>query len=383
MNDKKHIVFMIILFLILSGLKVYTQNLVPNGGFEIYKQHPTDHSMIDKASYWKTNLKLGADYYHVDSYTPEYSNKTPFKGEGYAGIFVLHTRKFSEENNSEYISTILNSKLIKNQKYYIEFYVYISHTHNLHGLFSINNISAVFTTDSIEGLNSKKNEEIIKKSQTRFDNTSINISIKNKWIKISGNFTAKGGEQYMTIGNFDLLENMVYVRTDGKSKKIKLDKLSDVKRLYFYIDEIKVVPIDSNGNEIKWKKDSVEITNHFVKNKSYQINNIHFETGSSTIKNESYQELDNLFEQLKKIISPTDTIVISGHTDDIGKEEDNLKLSENRAKAVAEYLIKKGLQKENIKFVGYGSSKPIADNETGQGREQNRRVELFIKKNKK
>lgn len=372
---------MIIIFLILSGLKVDAQNLVPNGGFEIYKQYPTNEAMIDKATNWKKYEKLGADYFHVDSYTPKYDNKNPFKGKGYCGIFVLHTRKFSEENNCEYITTILNSKLIKNQKYYIEFYVYLSHIHNNLNEVSVNNIGAIFSNDRFINKNQIKTLDI--NDITNIMNKNSDINRKNEWIKISGNFIAKGGEEYMTIGNFDLLEDMVYVRTDGKSRKINLAKLPDIKRLYFFIDEIKVVPIDSNGNEIKWKKDSVEITSHFVKNKSYKINNIHFETGSSTIRKESYQELDDLFEQLNKVVTPTDTIIISGHTDNVGKEENNQKLSENRAKAVAEYLIKKGLQKENIKFVGYGSSKPIADNETEQGREQNRRVELFIKKNKK
>ncbi|OFY88272.1 MAG: hypothetical protein A3K10_07230, partial [Bacteroidetes bacterium RIFCSPLOWO2_12_FULL_31_6] len=279
---------------------------------------------------------------------------------------------------SELISSKLLSKLITDQEYYIELYVSISDEYNLYGL-SINNISAVFTTESIEGLSNKKVEEIIKNSKTRFDNKSINISIKNEWIKISGNFTAKGGEQYMTIGNFDLLNDIIYVRTDGESKKIIVP---DYKRFYFYIDEIKVVPIDENDNEIKWRKDSVEITCNFEKNKPYQINNIHFETGSSLLQVSSFIALDSLFNQQNRSTSAEDSIIISGHTDSEGDEEDNLKLSEARAKVVADYLITKGFERERIKYIGFGSSQSIATNETNEGREQNRRVEFIIKTKK-
>jgi outer membrane protein OmpA-like peptidoglycan-associated protein len=73
------------------------------------------------------------------------------------------------------------------------------------------------------------------------------------------------------------------------------------------------------------------------------------------------------------------TIQISGHTDNTGKETDNLLLSENRAKAVADFLISKGIAKNRITTNGYGSSKPIADNNTEDGKQRNRRVEFVVK----
>ena len=71
-------------------------------------------------------------------------------------------------------------------------------------------------------------------------------------------------------------------------------------------------------------------------------------------------------------------IEISGHTDKTGSEPLNLKLSENRAKAVMDYLIKKGIESSRIEYKGFGSLQSIADNSTAAGRTKNRRVEFKI-----
>jgi outer membrane protein OmpA-like peptidoglycan-associated protein len=71
-------------------------------------------------------------------------------------------------------------------------------------------------------------------------------------------------------------------------------------------------------------------------------------------------------------------ITIIGNTDNTGNEEKNRILSEARAKAVAEYLTSKNIDKSRIKYTGYGSSKPIASNDTEEGKQQNRRVEFII-----
>lgn len=75
---------------------------------------------------------------------------------------------------------------------------------------------------------------------------------------------------------------------------------------------------------------------------------------------------------------PNMRIEIGGHTDAEGSESYNLRLSENRAKAVAEYLISKGVSEKRIQFKGYGKSCPIDTNETEEGRAKNRRVEFKI-----
>jgi outer membrane protein OmpA-like peptidoglycan-associated protein len=76
--------------------------------------------------------------------------------------------------------------------------------------------------------------------------------------------------------------------------------------------------------------------------------------------------------------NPGIRIEVSGHTDNIGNADYNLKLSENRARTVAEYLVDASIRSERIIYKGYGMSVPVAGNETAEGKAQNRRTEIKI-----
>ncbi len=105
------------------------------------------------------------------------------------------------------------------------------------------------------------------------------------------------------------------------------------------------------------------------------LNNLFFETASFAIKPESLPELDRLADFIKK---ENLRIQIMGHTDNVGADEANLLLSENRALAVREYLIQKGCNSDAINAQGFGESQPRSSNETPEGRADNRRVEFRI-----
>ncbi|MBU7577948.1 MAG: OmpA family protein, partial [Flavihumibacter sp.] len=87
-------------------------------------------------------------------------------------------------------------------------------------------------------------------------------------------------------------------------------------------------------------------------------------------------ELDKLVQLLKD--NPTLRIQINGHTDAVGKASDNLALSNARAQAVVDYLVKKGIQPARLSFKGFGATQPIADNNTEEGRAKNRRTEVKV-----
>lgn len=110
------------------------------------------------------------------------------------------------------------------------------------------------------------------------------------------------------------------------------------------------------------------IINKFTKD----LKNVFFEVNAAKLKSASNVELDALVNYLEN--SPTATILIEGHTDNTGKEADNIVLSEKRAMAIAQYLINKGIDRLRITTKGFGSSKPIANNSTAAGRAQNRRT---------
>lgn len=106
------------------------------------------------------------------------------------------------------------------------------------------------------------------------------------------------------------------------------------------------------------------------------MRNIFYATDSYELKPESKVELNRLLEFLK--LNPTLKIEVGGHTDDQGDNVYNQKLSENRAKSVVDYLISNQIVSDRVKWVGYGETKPIADNRTDEGRAQNRRTEVKI-----
>ncbi len=107
-----------------------------------------------------------------------------------------------------------------------------------------------------------------------------------------------------------------------------------------------------------------------------ELRNIFFDYNKATLKPESYPELNRLVEFLKKY--PDIKIEISGHTDTLGTLEYNMQLSERRAKAVYNYLVKRGISPDRLTIKGYGPLKPIASNRTAEGRARNRRVEIKI-----
>jgi outer membrane protein OmpA-like peptidoglycan-associated protein len=106
------------------------------------------------------------------------------------------------------------------------------------------------------------------------------------------------------------------------------------------------------------------------------FNNLEFASGKDIIKESSFASLDELAGLMAK--KPNWRLKISGHTDNKGDAVANLKLSEKRAEAIKKYLVSKGIAADRFKVEWFGSSKPIADNATEAGRQQNRRVEMQI-----
>jgi outer membrane protein OmpA-like peptidoglycan-associated protein len=104
------------------------------------------------------------------------------------------------------------------------------------------------------------------------------------------------------------------------------------------------------------------------------LNNIFFDTAKWDLKPESTVELDKLVALLKA--NPDLPIEISGHTDDVGKDNDNLILSQKRAKSVVEYLAQKGVNVLKIKAEGYGKTRPYLPNSSDENRKLNRRIEV-------
>jgi outer membrane protein OmpA-like peptidoglycan-associated protein len=106
------------------------------------------------------------------------------------------------------------------------------------------------------------------------------------------------------------------------------------------------------------------------------LRNVFFETGSAALRPESAAELDRLKALLEQY--PQLRIRINGHTDNVGNDSDNQKLSEARAQAVQDYLLRQGIAAARLQFKGFGESRPLRDNDSPEGRAQNRRTEFVL-----
>lgn len=124
-----------------------------------------------------------------------------------------------------------------------------------------------------------------------------------------------------------------------------------------------------------------EINEMMARNQSIEgkticaVDAINFDFAKSTIKSESYGYLDQLAETLKR---SSRRVEVKGHTDNVGNAETNMNLSRERAEAVVEYLAKKGVNRNKLTYSFYGMSRPLATNDTEEGRAKNRRVEFTI-----
>lgn len=148
------------------------------------------------------------------------------------------------------------------------------------------------------------------------------------------------------------------IDTDGDGIPDRLDKCPD-----------QPGPASTSGCP---EKHAVQISSTEIK-----VESIYFQTNSDALQGRSHPVLKNLADIL--ILHPEiQELRVEGHTDNVGSDEDNMELSERRARAVVRFLIKSGVEAQRLTAKGYGESRPIADNDTEAGREKNRRVAFII-----
>ncbi|MEO7992149.1 MAG: OmpA family protein [Chryseolinea sp.] len=350
-------------------ISISAQNLAPNPSFEEYDVCPGDFSQAAhefRVRSWRS-ANLGTPDHFNDCSIGEADVphnwagvSYPYEGKGYVGIYLWMDK---ENNYREYLQCKLLSSLLKDSLYEIEFHYKLSS----YSKYSIDRIGLMLT-DSL--VNVKHDQVISVQPTLSIIQDSALTKETGYWETARKEYRAVGGEQYVTIGNFfDNQTTHHYFIRFSPVQQIMLEKSA-----YYYIDEVKVVPLfntqHSQLTEVvsEFKQDQV------VLDKAYILRNIQFEFDQSVLRSSSFSELDGIVSWLKK--NPSINVALSGHTDDQGNDAYNLTLSTNRAKRVASYLIDHGILSTRIETCGYGKSKPLGDGITEGAREMNRRVEI-------
>jgi len=257
--------------------------------------------------------------------------------------------------------------MVKDSLYEIEFHYKLSS----YSKYSIDRIGLMLT-DSIVNV---RHDQVISTPPTiSIVQDSALTKETGYWEIARKEYRAKGGEQFVTIGNF--FDNQTTHHYFIRFSPVQQSMLE--KSAYYYIDEVKVIPL-FNQQQIQlaevfktFKPSEVQL------DKTYILQNIQFEFNKYILQPASFQELDEIISWLTK--NPAVNVTLSGHTDDQGSEAYNVALSTNRAKAVAEYLTSHGVLRSRIEPVGYGKSKPLVEGITEQARKTNRRVEITFSK---
>lgn len=360
-----------LLFFLLSFCGI-GQNLVKNASFEDYENCPTKlGNLKDDLLYWSIPTIGSTDYFNSCSTamgTPEnFNGSQPSDfGKGYAGLYL-----YAPDDYREYLQVELSETLVKGKNYRVSFYVSLAEKSD----FAIKEFGVLFSN---EELDTPIKKELSKMHLYKNKGNSYNYmeigytnfySDTKDWILVHTQFRAKGNEKYIILGNFKSNKRTRMFRTKRNANQ----------GAYYYVDMVSVILEEppSQNTELVAIADGKE-TKNIELDKSYVFKNVLFEFDRSVL-------LESSKDELKKVVNHLEAnamlrIAINGYTDNIGKETYNLKLSQERAKAVANYLKKLGVHKNRIDSKGHGSSQPIADNDSEKGQRLNRRVEFVISK---
>ena len=350
--------------LLIIGNAALAQNLVTNPGFEQYYKCPGSYSASHKgeiAPGWTSPSTGTPDMFHkcslgeagVPTNWAGYSKA--YVGSGYAGIYGYLVR--ADKEYREYLQAELTTPLEPGGEYLVEFYFKLSSNSK----YAIDRIGFLLSDSS----HKMASDGVFAVAATyERINRTIYTRGTGLWTRFGYTHLAKGGEKYLTIGNFsDSQTTRTHYIANSQATEPMLARAA-----YFYIDEVKVIKVGGGAPPVLTGYPNLKT------DETYVLKNIQFKYNDFKLLEESYPELKKLLEVLR--YHKTWKVVVSGHTDDIGSDTFNNELSLHRAGSVAEYLIDNGIDPARIKTMGFGKQMPLVKGTDETSRATNRRVEL-------
>lgn len=353
------------LFLLLLLLRMDAQrNIVPNPGFESFNAAPLGwyykgEDFTRMVKYWSSPTGASPDAYGPGVKPPAnwvekgFGKQKPHGGTAMAGITVFGCGN-GKPHCREYLQAQLLEPLVPGQTYLVEAWIA-----QLPNSTAIDNLGFHFAMEATEDA-----EEKLLRLTPDFKTSEITEVAAGKWKKIGGTFTARDEAEVLVIGNF-------YPDEETSIRRIRDESLHYA---YYYIDDVVVkkvppiLPVPIKETDIRRQK--------LETGKTFQLENLLFDFDKWELHPRSYIELDKVIEIMKA--NPGMVIQINGHTDSIGEEPYNMYLSRKRAKSVVAYLNENGISRSRTLYKGYGETRPVAGNDTEEGRQLNRRVEMEV-----
>ena len=336
------------------------ENLVENGSFESVKGKVRRLGQIEAAEGWTAATGAGADLFVGDSKMPDVmtpenvmGTEDPKDGMNYAGIISF---SYGDKEERNYITTKFSSPLKKGERYRVEFYCSLSDLSK----YATNKLAAHISKKE-PGSDEKLNSLVFEENLILHPKEEVFNGMFG-WDKVCGEYIAKGGEKYITIGNFTNT-------SDVKNERIRKPK--DVKgkqviAAYYYIDEVSVRLLEEDEKcECNYEKAPKQvsqlvfqtaplITNDMTSAEKVSAQNVYYAYGKSTVTPAGVSSLKAVVAEMKN--NPNAKLVITGHTDgaelEASTEEDELKdLGKKRAEFARTLLVSLGVPANQIEIV--------------------------------
>lgn len=387
--------------MLLISMNVFSQNLVPNCSFEEFNYYnneflkPSEINEIFNDWYSPTTsspdliitgnkgplLQSEKDPYKYRYQFNCVSDIPPYNGDACIGLILQNC--FGDcldgsiiYRHREYLQVKLIRPIKKDRKYNISFYYRLSNTSS----YAIDGMGIRFTKKPLI-----RNNDMGFSGKAQISNSKGNILDNTYWRKFEKEFIADENYKYLTLGNFSHVVNYkktseIFSEWDDKCSSFNSYYLFDyiTVREYSKADKKITEPVQINVSRDSFNfgiftnpvDQLTNDTDTIVK--KYVIENVLFEFGEDNLNNSAAFLLDKIYSDI--ISLSWQKMQIIGHTDKIGNSEYNYQLSKNRAKSVADYLIMKGVDKDQIECFGKGENEPIDEIND----KLNRRVEIIL-----
>ena len=358
-----------------GGLCAYgQQNLVANDSYENYQHCPVSFSndALELVKEWVQPTKGTSDYYNVCSRSagvPKnmFGWQMAADGEAYIGLITYAP---SKRNYREYLQSKLKTPMRGRQQYCVSFYVSQADYAN----YLTDGLGVHFSKEPI-----RTGDKQVLPLPEHLSNPRRHVLYHSKdWILISDIYTASGGEEYITIGNFRSDHDL-----EVKHRNLNRDTITQVwDYAYYYIDKVMVTPVENveecnpTVREIQKMVDDPGYPFDYVMMDRMQLDKVYFDFDKTAIKGEYARKLDKAIRLMKRYTSYY--LEVHGHTDKIGETEYNDGLSKARAEKVYQYMIDGGIAADRLRIRYFGELNPAEDGEDPETNQANRRVEFEL-----